>query len=134
MGVALGLLVLAQVVGCKSPEDLGFDAAAQFTAPMAAIGADTATTPCDERIAMFEEFINEDDFKQKRLDVGKKISDAIAKDGFDEGFNKLADVPVNVFKAFEKDCPEQTPKARELALGLAKDLHIESKVGWLTEK
>lgn len=133
MGVAFGLLVLAQVVGCKSPEDLGFDAAAQFTAPMAAIGSDTTTTPCDERITMFEEFINDDEFKQERLETGKKIDDAIGKEGFDEGFDKLSDVSVNVFKAFAKDCPEQTPKARELTLGLAKELHIEGKVGWLTE-
>ncbi|MCR9162645.1 MAG: hypothetical protein ACE37F_03250 [Nannocystaceae bacterium] len=133
MGWAFGLLALAQVVGCKSPEDLGFDAAAQFTAPMTAIGLDTVSSPCEERIAIFEDLVQKDEYRQKRLEVGEKVGDAIGKDGFDDGFNKLSDVSENVFEAFEKKCPEQTPKARELALGMAKELQIESKVAWLTE-
>lgn len=130
----MGLLVLIQAAGCKSPEDIGFDASALFTAPMAAIGVDTKTTPCDERIAMYEEFIGQEESKARRSALADKVSGAMEDDGFDEGFNRMADISQNIFKAFEKECPEQTPKAREMALGVAKELHIESKVAWLTEK
>ena len=130
----MGLLVLTQTAGCKSPEDIGFDASALFTAPMAAIGVDTKTTPCDERIAMYEEFIGQEESKARRSALAEKVPDAMKDDGFDAGFDRMADIPQNIFKAFERDCPEQTPKARELALGVAKELQIESKVAWLTEK
>jgi len=124
---------LVQVAGCKSPEDVGFDAAAQFTAPMAAIGADTVSMPCDERLALYEEFINQAESVEHRNDVASKVEGAIEKDGFDTGFDRMADISKKVFEAFERDCPAETPKARELALGTAKALHIESKVDWLNK-
>ena len=61
------------------------------------------------------------------------IEGALEKDGFDQGFDRMADIPQKVLEAFEHDCPAETPKARELALGVAKDLHIESKVPWLNK-
>ena len=121
-------------MGCKSPEDIGFEAAAKFTAPMAAIGADTATSPCDERLTMFEEFVADEEFRKGRVELAKKVPDAMEKDGFGDGFGRLSDVSEKIFIAFERDCPAQTPKARELAQGLAKELHIESKVPWLTQE
>ena len=130
----MGLLFVTQALaGCKSPEEIGFDAVAQFTAPMAAIGADTATLPCDERLAMFEEFIGMADSVEHRTEVAGKVEGALEKDGFDQGFDRMADIPQKVLEAFEHDCPAETPKARELALGVAKDLHIESKVPWLNK-
>lgn len=134
MGAALGLLVLGLTTGCQSPRDLGFEAAAKFTAPLLAIGAETKTMPCDERMTMFEEFVGEEDLRKKRLELGKKVLDSIEKDGFDEGFEELSGVFEEVFSAFGRDCPAQAPKARELAWAAAKELHIESKVAWLAEK
>ncbi len=125
VGAVLGLLTLAQALGCKSPEDIGFDAAALYTAPMAAIGADTKSMPCDERLEMFEEFIGKDN---ERAKLKSKVEGARDEEGFDAGFNRMSDISVKVLDAFERDCPEQAPKANELADGLAKELGIESKL------
>lgn len=125
VGTALGLLVLAQTLGCKSPEDHGFAAGAQYMAPMAAIGADTATLPCPERLAMYEEFINKEN---SRADVKSSVEGALDKDGFDAGFERMAKISVGVFEAFERTCPAETPRAKELAAGVANELGIEAKV------
>lgn len=125
VGVAVGLLVLAQALGCKSPEDHGFAAGAQYMAPMAAIGSDTSTMPCPERLALYEEFIGREN---KRADMKSAIEGARDKEGFDAGLERLAKISVGVFRALEQTCPEETPRARELAAGVAKELGIEAKV------
>ncbi len=125
VGATAGLLVLVQAGGCMSPEDIGFEAGAKYVAPMAAIGADTKTTECSERLAMYEEFIG---MENERADLKPKVEGALDKDGFDSGLKRMAPISVGVFKAFERDCPAEAPKAKELAAGVAKELGIEGKV------
>jgi hypothetical protein len=108
-----------------SPEDIGFEAGAKYVAPMAAIGADTKTTECSERLSMFEDFIG---MENERAALKPKVEGALEKDGFDAGLNRMAEISVGVFEAFERDCPAETPKARALAAGVAKELGIEGKV------
>ncbi|MBV1859621.1 MAG: hypothetical protein KUG77_14505 [Nannocystaceae bacterium] len=125
VAAAAGLLVLTQALGCKSPEDIGFDAAVLYTAPMAAIGADTTTMPCKERLGLYEEFIGKEN---ERASLKSKVEGARDKEGFDKGFSRVSDTSVNVLAAFERDCPEQAPNARELAAGVARELGVEGKL------
>ncbi len=130
MGVAVGLLVLTQALGCQSPEDVGFEAGAKYLAPMAAIGADTVTMPCPERLALYEEFIGKEN---ERAKLKSSVEGALEKDGFDAGLKRMAEMSVGVFEAFERQCPDETPKAKELAAGVAKELGVEAKVPPLGE-
>ncbi len=117
--------MLVYAGGCKSPNDIGFDAGAQYVAPMAAIGADTKTMDCDERLAFYQELI---DKENDRAGLRPAIEGARDEESFDEGLKRLADISVGVFEAFEQDCPAEAPKARALAAGVAKELGIENEV------
>lgn len=123
--------MVAQAFGCKSPEDIGFDAAALYTAPMAAIGADTKTLPCDERLEMYEEFIGKEN---KRADLKSKVEGALEDEGFDKGFDRMSDISVKVLDTFEADCPDHGAKARELADKVAAELGIQGKVAAIGKK
>ncbi|MGH1345910.1 MAG: hypothetical protein ACRBN8_30380 [Nannocystales bacterium] len=97
---------------------------------MAAIGADTVTMPCPERLALYEEFIGKEN---ERAKLKSSVEGALEKDGFDAGLKRMAEMSVGVFEAFERQCPDETPKAKELAAGVAKELGVEAKVPPLGE-
>lgn len=81
--------------------------------------------PCPERIALYEEFIGKEN---RRAEMKSSIEGARDKDGFDAGLERIAKTSVAVFEALERTCPEETPKARALAAGVAKELGIDDKV------
>ena len=80
---------------------------------------------------MYEEFIGKEN---KRADLKSKVEGARDDEGFDKGFGRMSDISVNVLAAFEEKCPDQAPKARELAAGVARELGIEDKVAALGKK
>ncbi|MEX1364786.1 MAG: hypothetical protein AB1Z98_16790 [Nannocystaceae bacterium] len=121
------LLALLTLPGCRSPEDVGFEAGAKYIAIFVAIGADTMTMPCPERLAMAHEFA--DQGKANRIDLASDVGDAREEEGFDAGLKRIAgDTRTNVFGTFAKACPTEAPEIVELMTGVETELGITGKL------
>lgn len=123
---ALPLVLLSVIAGCKSPEDIGFDAGAKYVSIFAAVGADTKTMPCNERIALAQEFL--DKGKAGRAEIVGDVKGAKDEDGFDAGLGRITEIRPRVFEAFAKDCPAEAPTLVEIMKTAETELGLEGKL------
>lgn len=124
LSTTLALLVFAP--GCKSAEDIGFDAGAKYISIFAAVGADTKTMPCNERIDLAKEFL--DKGKEGRAELVSDVKGAKGDDGFDKGLERITEVRPKVFEAFAKDCPAEAPTLVEIMKTAETELGLEGKL------
>lgn len=117
------LLALLALGGCKSPEDIGFEAGAKYMSIFAAVGADTMTMACPERLALAREFAEKG--KPNRTALASDVGDARDETGFDDGLKRItSDIRPKVFASFAKACPAEAPELVDLMKAAESDLGI----------
>jgi len=121
------VLPLLTSAGCKSPEDVGFEAGAKYISIYAAVGADTTTMSCPERLALAQEFKVKG--KADRMDLKSKVEGTRDDESFDRGMQKMTgDIRTKVYEAFARDCPEQAPAFAEMMEETERELGIAGKL------